>query len=31
MKWINHFIKMAELVSTMSKDPNLKWEVYNCR
>lgn len=24
MKWINHFIKMAELVSTMSKDPNHK-------
>lgn len=24
MKWTNHFIKVAELVSTMSKDPNHK-------
>ena len=24
MKWINHFIKVAEVVSTMSKDPNHK-------
>lgn len=24
MKWINHFINLAEVVSTMSKDPNHK-------
>ena len=24
MRWINHFIEMAQLVSTMSKDPNHK-------